>query len=318
MRIITFSRYDDHTLPLFKSLKILPFGEQYEYKVATLVFKSLQNALPYPFVDYFTPYISPRHADHLQPPVCSHKLCEFSVRVIWGQESGTELKRNWNVVKLLETLRDYTQLIYSTPSKSYPDLNTMIQVNSPKGFKRLFYLLFLFFPHRHHTVGTIHWNGNAAVNGNTFRFGDSVYNGWGLSPKHFCSFSYNDKNPQIEPPWIRQVGPQTHFFNAKTNHQIRRMLRGLTYLSTTVKHSIFSQILFRCISSHYCRFLTGQSFDICSWQLSTYFRLKFPPRGSLLHQKRGNLGPSRPIRALISGNAHSKGRGDISDYHNMT
>ena len=33
VHIITFSRYDDHTLPLFKSLKILPFGEQYEYKV---------------------------------------------------------------------------------------------------------------------------------------------------------------------------------------------------------------------------------------------------------------------------------------------
>ena len=60
VRIITFSRYDDHTLPLFKYLKILSFGDQYEYKVATLVFKSLQNALPYPFVDYFTPYISPR------------------------------------------------------------------------------------------------------------------------------------------------------------------------------------------------------------------------------------------------------------------
>ena len=53
-----------------------------------------------------------------------------------------------------------------------------------------------------------------------FRFGDSVYNGWGLSPKHFCSFSYNDKNPQIEPPWIRQVGPQTYFFNQK---QITRL-----------------------------------------------------------------------------------------------
>ena len=75
-------------------MKILPFGEQYEYKVATLVFKSLQNAFAYPFVDYFTPYMSPRNADHLQPPFCSHKLCEFSVRVIWGQESETELKRN--------------------------------------------------------------------------------------------------------------------------------------------------------------------------------------------------------------------------------
>ena len=91
VRIITFSRYDDHTLPLFKSLKILPFGEQYEYKVATLVFKSLQNALPYPFVDYFTPYISPRHADHLQPPFCSHKLCEFSVRVMGP--------RIWSIIK---------------------------------------------------------------------------------------------------------------------------------------------------------------------------------------------------------------------------
>ena len=59
-----------------------------------------------------------------------------------------------------------------------------------------------------------------------------------------------------------------------------RMLWGLTCLSTTVKHSIFSQIIFWFISSHYCRFLTGQSFDICSWELSTCFQLKFLPRGS--------------------------------------
>ena len=62
------------------------------------------------------------NADHLWPPLCSHKLCEFSVRVM-GQESGTELKRNLNVVKLLETLRDSIQLIYSIPCKSYTSLN---------------------------------------------------------------------------------------------------------------------------------------------------------------------------------------------------
>ena len=66
-------------------------GEQYGYKVATLIFKSLQNALPYPFVDYFTPYMSPRNADHLQPPFCSHKLCAFSVRVMGA--------RIWNRIK---------------------------------------------------------------------------------------------------------------------------------------------------------------------------------------------------------------------------
>ena len=42
------------------------------------VFKSLKNVLPYPFIDYFTPYMSPSNADHLRPPFCSHKLCEFS------------------------------------------------------------------------------------------------------------------------------------------------------------------------------------------------------------------------------------------------
>ena len=46
------------------------------------------------------------------------------------------------------------------------------------------------------------------------------------------------------------------------------------------------------------------------------FPVEVSPTWLILHQKRGNLGPSRPIGALISGDAHSKGRGDISDYHN--
>ena len=50
-RIVTFSQYDDHTLPLFKSLsEVLPFGEQYEYKVASLFFKHLKNSFPYPTI----------------------------------------------------------------------------------------------------------------------------------------------------------------------------------------------------------------------------------------------------------------------------
>ena len=108
VRIITFSRYDDHTLPLFKSLKIIPFGAQYEYKVATLVFKSLQNALPYPFVDYFTPYMSPRNADHLQPPFCSHKLCEFSVRVM-GPRIWNRNKKELKCCKTIGNFKEITQ-----------------------------------------------------------------------------------------------------------------------------------------------------------------------------------------------------------------
>ena len=121
--------------------------QERKYKVAKVFFKSLQNALPYPFVDYFTPYMSAINADHLQPPFCSHKLCEFSVRVM-GPKIWNRIKKE---LKCCKTIGNYTKLIYSTPSKPYPDLNAMIQVNSPKGFKRLFYLVFLFPPpHRHH------------------------------------------------------------------------------------------------------------------------------------------------------------------------
>ena len=99
-----------------------------QHYVASLIFKSLQKSLPYPFIDYFTP---PRNADHLRPPFCSHKLCEFSVRVMGP--------RIWNRIKKeLKTIGNC-----SAPCKSYTFLNTMMQVNSPNGFKRIFF-------HRHH------------------------------------------------------------------------------------------------------------------------------------------------------------------------
>ena len=93
VRTITFSKYDDHSLPLFKSLRILPYKEQYEYTVASLVFKSLTKKLPYPFENYFIPNMSQRTSDSLRSPFCSHKLCEFSVRVM-GPRIWNKLNQN--------------------------------------------------------------------------------------------------------------------------------------------------------------------------------------------------------------------------------
>ena len=106
VRIITHSKYDEHTVPLFKSLKILPYHELYEYSVASLVFKSLHNILPYPFDKYFIPNMSQRNCNSLRPPFYSHKVCEFSVRVM-GPRIWNKLNQS---LKSSGTIRNFKKL----------------------------------------------------------------------------------------------------------------------------------------------------------------------------------------------------------------
>ena len=80
MRLITYSEYDAHTCttPLFKSMQLLTFKQLYEYFVAVLVYKSVNNQLPYPFIHYFSFAMSARNGNYLKTKYNSLKMCQFS------------------------------------------------------------------------------------------------------------------------------------------------------------------------------------------------------------------------------------------------
>ena len=60
VRIINFSKYNDHTSPLFKDLNILTFIDIINYLNCIFLFKFHSNMLPSAFSNFFTP-ISSRH-----------------------------------------------------------------------------------------------------------------------------------------------------------------------------------------------------------------------------------------------------------------
>lgn len=58
VRIVVSARYRDHTAPIFKSLKLLPFKDAYIFSVAKLMFKIINNYTPRFIKDMFTPNCS--------------------------------------------------------------------------------------------------------------------------------------------------------------------------------------------------------------------------------------------------------------------
>ena len=78
MRLSTYSEYDAHTTPLFKSMQQLIFKQLYKYFAAVLVYKSVNNQLPYPFIDYFLFVMSARNGNCLITKYHSLKMCQFS------------------------------------------------------------------------------------------------------------------------------------------------------------------------------------------------------------------------------------------------
>ena len=53
IRIMTFSKYDDHTSPLFKNLNILKFSDIIYYHNSLFLFKFHSNMLPTAFKEFF-------------------------------------------------------------------------------------------------------------------------------------------------------------------------------------------------------------------------------------------------------------------------
>ena len=54
MRIITFSRFDEHSSPLFKSLKIIKFLDLETFYLAIFMYKYHNQLLPPVFISFFT------------------------------------------------------------------------------------------------------------------------------------------------------------------------------------------------------------------------------------------------------------------------
>ena len=48
IRIISGSKYNDHTTPIFKNLKILKLDDIYKVQIARIIFQFKQNTLPHP------------------------------------------------------------------------------------------------------------------------------------------------------------------------------------------------------------------------------------------------------------------------------
>ena len=95
IRIMTFSKYDDHTSPLFKNLNILKFSDCTYYHNSLLHFKFHSNMLPTAFKEFFV-LTSTRHKYNTRlasnslyhiPPVRTNYgkfNIRFNVAIIWN------------------------------------------------------------------------------------------------------------------------------------------------------------------------------------------------------------------------------------------
>ena len=54
MRIMTFSKFDDHTSPIFKSLKVIKLCDLVTLHIAVFMFKFHNQMLPSAFSSFFT------------------------------------------------------------------------------------------------------------------------------------------------------------------------------------------------------------------------------------------------------------------------
>ena len=74
--IITFSRFDDHTSPLFKQLYLLKFVDLIYFHTALFMYQSHSNILPTVFNDFFSP-VSKRHKYNTRLASQSFSLSHF-------------------------------------------------------------------------------------------------------------------------------------------------------------------------------------------------------------------------------------------------
>ena len=85
VRIITSSKYDAHSPPLFKKLNILDIFKQYEFQIGIFVHDSLHMRLPSHFDHYFSvpmhPFNTRSKAEHyLQTPKYVSRFGQSSIK----------------------------------------------------------------------------------------------------------------------------------------------------------------------------------------------------------------------------------------------
>ena len=145
--IITFSRlwWPHLTIIQISEISYLS-GSNMNSKVATLVFREFTKCIArIRLLTISLPIYHQDMLDHLQPPFCSHKLCEFSVRVM-GPRIWNRIKKE---LKCCKTIGNFKRLykinIISTPSNHTPISIQWFIVNEPKGLSKGIFVFSIFY-----------------------------------------------------------------------------------------------------------------------------------------------------------------------------
>ena len=109
MRVMTFSRFDDHSSPLFKRLRILKFTHLITLHMTMFMYKYHRRLLPSSLDDLFTPV----HQIHSYDTRLSSNLC-FSLPKIRTNFGLFNIRyqgvKAWNVLNETDKQMSFSQL----------------------------------------------------------------------------------------------------------------------------------------------------------------------------------------------------------------
>jgi len=133
IRIITFSKFDDTTSPLFKRLNIIKFFDLIEYYISIFMFKYYNNLLPSSFDSFFTQVNQKHHYNTRAASKQSYYLpkvrtnfAKFNIRfqgaTTWNS-LDTQVKI-LSITKFKENLKQkFIDLYWATESSLVPYFN---------------------------------------------------------------------------------------------------------------------------------------------------------------------------------------------------
>ena len=107
IRIITFSKRQDHTLPLFHKLEILPLDSCIKLKQATFMWKVEHNFLPTAIMANFNTYsseiITRLNMNKIRLPSpwlnIDKRLITFECVKLWNNEIPNDMKHSTSLIR---------------------------------------------------------------------------------------------------------------------------------------------------------------------------------------------------------------------------
>ena len=116
LRIITFSEYQAHSVPLFRKTKIMTISQLYNYFAGIHIYKCINQLLPQIFWDDFILSKTTRNPQNLRSLFSSKRICQTSLRFSgpkkWN-EFPTKIKRAKSLNSFKYNLKKY---IFSSSS----------------------------------------------------------------------------------------------------------------------------------------------------------------------------------------------------------